>query len=697
MICKECGAYNPDHATYCKVCAASLKEEVPDSTASDAVDESRPTRSFVRPSWTVPAYSKAASAPRPEHPKKVFEPEKDEDDAIEEEPILFPEEPESMNDAVVEEEAEPEVEDAPVFTPHKAKKHAPVIVEPEEEEEEIDDDSEELKASEPEEVPEEEEEEYVPVYHRNRRAVKHAPIHLDEEEDDEEEEDRPSDEDSEDDSYEYEPTPPKRKNKNGGNGPLFWILLAAIIVVILCIIVAGVLMFLQSGGKKLSCAGAEQTSKTQNAEVQNPADVQQSAGDSAPVESPSASPYDVEMEEGYNDEGKECVIYSIVVPAHGVVTIVLPSQGEQTYPSSNDTPVIYSLTVPKYAYYPNVPLTDPVYEVHPEIYLTEADGSTRTLSVPSFTLTFPTLSIDLEKPVLDENGHIMANKENLVPISGHVNDYDVRLYVNDEQVTVYSEGLFMPDYAMNATEPVTVTLRAEKENWVTATTEFIVDPYVYTPDKMILNVANDRVTELKADKTGKITVRGTTLPNATLTATSDVPSKVVCGSVSVDGEGNFTFGVTMDSSFYGIANITINAEKEDAESGSITFKVYRMYADRSAFIQGYNKTKSYKEIGSSKKYVTISALMANATTYASSDYGFRVTAKVVEVTKTEDGYSVVRMTLAGSGETIYVINLSEKWAPDNNIGGNYNLYGSFLGTYTDGASPYFAAYFAVNK
>ncbi|MDO4852828.1 MAG: hypothetical protein Q4A88_05325, partial [Clostridia bacterium] len=411
----------------------------------------------------------------------------------------------------------------------------------------------------------------------------------------------------------------------------------------------------------------------------------------------SASPYDVEMEEGYNDEGKECVIYSIVVPAHGVVTIVLPSQGEQTYPSSNDTPVIYSLTVPKYAYYPNVPLTDPVYEVHPEIYLTEADGSTRTLSVPSFTLTFPTLSIDLEKPVLDENGHIMANKENLVPISGHVNDYDVRLYVNDEQVTVYSEGLFMPDYAMNATEPVTVTLRAEKENWVTATTEFIVDPYVYTPDKMILNVANDRVTELKADKTGKITVRGTTLPNATLTATSDVPSKVVCGSVSVDGEGNFTFGVTMDSSFYGIANITINAEKEDAESGSTTVKVYRMYADRSAFIQGYNKTKSYKEIGSSKKYVTISALMANATTYASSDYGFRVTAKVVEVTKTEDGYSVVRMTLAGSGETIYVINLSEKWAPDNNIGGNYNLYGSFLGTYTDGASPYFAAYFAVNK
>ena len=26
MICKECGAYNPDHATYCKVCAVNLKD-----------------------------------------------------------------------------------------------------------------------------------------------------------------------------------------------------------------------------------------------------------------------------------------------------------------------------------------------------------------------------------------------------------------------------------------------------------------------------------------------------------------------------------------------------------------------------------------------------------------------------------------------------------------------------------------------
>ncbi len=711
MICKECGAYNPDHATYCKVCAASLKENSENSSASVAADESRPTRTFVRPSWTVPAYTKSFQKTEPD--------KEDELSQVKDEPSQNPELDLSVDDTEEnvslfdepltedEEEHVAQVNDKRESLPRKHFTPNPIFSHREKKEYEAEEEVESAFAK--PEAPEEEEDfenttpEDEPSYTPAKR-VKHAPIHLDDEEDEDEEDEQeqsPDDDsdfnedESEDDSYEYEPTPPKRNKKGNASGPLFWILLSAIIVVILCIIAAGILMIMQSGGKKLSCAGADASPKTQNQTQVQEQQEQEQNSQSEPVA--AADPYDVEMEEGFNDEGKECVIYNIVVPAHGVVTIVLPSQGEQTYPSSYDTPVVYSLTVPKSAYYPNTPLDDSVYEVHPEIYLTESDGTTKTLSVPSFTLTFPTLSINLEKPVLNDEGHIMANKDNIVPISGHVDDYDVRLYVNDEPVTVYSEGLFMPDYTMTSTEPVTVVLRAEKEHWVSTSTEFVVDPYVYTPDKMILTVTSDHVTELKGDKTGKITVRGQTLPNATLTASSDLPSKVVCGSVSVDGEGNFTFGIALDSSFYGVANITIDAEKEDAENGSLTFMVYRTYADRQAFVKGYNKTKSYKEIGSSKKYLTISSLMANVGTYATADYGFRITAKVVEVALNEEGYSVVRMTLAGSGETIYVINLSEKWTPENNIGGTYNLYGNFLGTYDDGTSPYFAIFFAVNK
>lgn len=689
MICKECGAYNPDHATYCKVCAASLKEETETTSSSDAASEARPTRTFVRPSWTVPAYIKSTpSKPTDNEPAVSFKrPEKEPEVEAPQEDRLFEENTDSesipelsFKPADEDEEMIPEASEEPESEPNGA---------PEFEDYDSSDEDEEDEFEEP-----------APVYHRSKR-IKHAPIHLDDEEENENEDSDVSSDSYEDetgdDSYEYEPTPPKRKKKSNGNGPLFWILLAAIILVILCIIVAGVLMFMSSGGNKLSCGGNQQTNpKTQQTE-QLPT-LSDNPADDTTSQNAVASQYDVELVEGFTNDGQEGVDLNIVVPAHGVVTVVLPNRGSQDYPSNFDTPVVFKLTVPKSAYYPDVPLTESVYEVHPEIYLTESDGTRKQLTVPSFTLNFPSLTIDLEKPILDENGHVMANKDNIVPISGHVNeDLDVKLYMNDEQVIVYSEGLFMPDYNMTSTESATVKLRAEKNNFVSTSLEFTVDPYVYTPEKMILNVTSDRITELKADKTGKITVRGNTLPNATLSASSDTPSRVVCGSVSVDGEGNFTFGITVDPSFYGIAHITVDAEKEEAERGSTTFMIYRTYADKTAFISGYNKTKTYKEVGAAKKYLSIATLMANISTYANADYGLRITAKVVDVTQTEEGYSVVRMTLAGSGETVYVINLSEKWSPESNIGKSYNLYGNFLGVYTDGTSPYFCAFFAMNK
>ncbi len=54
MICKECGAYNPDHATFCKVCAASLK---PDAAPKASEEEQQPTKRFSRPLRIAPEQS----------------------------------------------------------------------------------------------------------------------------------------------------------------------------------------------------------------------------------------------------------------------------------------------------------------------------------------------------------------------------------------------------------------------------------------------------------------------------------------------------------------------------------------------------------------------------------------------------------------------------------------------------------------
>lgn len=706
MICKECGAYNPDHATYCKVCAANLKDNSEAGNDSSSND-TRATRTFIRPSWTVPAYTKSNAGFKYDVPEKKHEEKPDDETESYEENMIPEEETEEPVPAVSEsdystdnpedEQEEEEVEEAPVVSRKTVSKHSKHFEEYKKDDD--DDASEEEYDDEEDKEDEEDEEEFVPVFHRSS-SRKQPPVRLTEEDDEDLESDEDSDDEGydeeDDDSYEYEPTPPKRKSSKKGNGPLFWILLVAIIAVILCIIVAGVLMLLRSSGNDvLNCSGTE-PSKQGSAVI--PSDNKGSSGDNTGNQPSSNEPSDeVIITESVNEKGEECVNFSnVIVPPHGVVTLVL-TKGEQKYTSEYDVPVQYNLQVQKKAYYPDIPLDSPDYTVTPEIYVTETNGTTTTLKVPSFTLHFPTLTIDLQKPVANEEGIIMADKNNLLAISGLVDDFDVTVKINDEPVTVYTGGLFMYDYNMTAADPQTVTIYAEKANYVSTSTSITVNPYVYTPDKMVLTVSNDPITGVKVDKTGKLTITGTTLPHASLSASSDAPSRVVCGSVTVDDSGAFNFQVTMDSSFYGVSRITVNAEKEGAESGSKTFYVYRSYADRNAYLKAYNASKKYKEIGNGSKNVSYSALLANVATYATAEYGFRATAKVSEVVTGDDGYSYVRMTLIPSGETIYVLNLGAKWDPASNIGSNYNLYGNFLGTYTDGTSPLFAAFFAVNK
>ena len=90
MICKKCGAYNPDHATFCKVCAANLKDQtnteeaVEVNEAEEAVEkEFRPRRGNV----VAPDYASARRSNSFKAAEKAKEPDEDEveDEELEEE------------------------------------------------------------------------------------------------------------------------------------------------------------------------------------------------------------------------------------------------------------------------------------------------------------------------------------------------------------------------------------------------------------------------------------------------------------------------------------------------------------------------------------------------------------------------------------------------------------------------------------
>ena len=650
MICKECGAYNPDHATYCKVCAAKLTTDVKEQAPAAPEEDLQPTKRFSRPSWVVPEQTKKAPEPIEEEPVEAPEPE-EEPEA--EEPVYN--EPEAAEETVAEEPADEEPEAA--------------------------------------EEPEEEETLWMPTpAKRMHKSADEDDAEMDSDDIYHEEESL----EPEDDSFEYEPTPPKRKSKKKKNNTLFTVLLIAIIVVIVCILVAGGLFLLSTNGvlkctgsglsALTSCSGAQKTT-TVDEPTEAPTEAE-ATPEVNPAQQPSET--DATLEELVGDDGSDVVRITVLVPSKATMTIVLPHQDDYVKTNNEDVAKLIAVKVDAAAFYPNEPLDTATQVFQPEISITTADNQTYAINCPSFTRTFSPLSITLTSPLAKEDGTIMAAEGNVVHFEGKVNDdRNVKLTINGTETTVYVEGNFFYDYVLSGNESETITLVASKTNYLTATTEILVDPYVFVPDPMVLEVNGD-ITSLRADKSGKMTVTGTTLPGATVTAVSDNTASVFCGTVNVDSEGKFSMQITMDPAFYGISKITLNASKEGADDGSTTFMVARSYKDKDEFLKAYNKTKTYKEINNG---ITVAELLANQSVYATNNYGFRISASVAEVL-TVDGQQIVKMNIIKTNETVYVHNLSSKWSPSDNIGKKYNIYGNFVGEYQDTGCIEFYGWFA---
>ena len=637
MICKECGAYNPDHATFCKVCAASLKE---DAAPEPVEEETQPTRRFSRPSWMA------------EQAEPVKQAAKEAVDTID--------------------EADEEVE---------------TISEP----------------VEPKAVPVHEEEETpVPIWSPSRSRMRPEPNGIDEEEEEESQESEGSEEETDsiyndeealeedDDAFEYEPTPPKRKQNKKKNNTMFTVLLIAIIVVIVGILVLGGYMLLKN---QLNCGkspdrtpDAEQTS-TQPGEQSN------TPVEPAATEAPALDAKTAQLQEMVDENGTDLLVITVIIPAHSTVEVYFPHQDNYTYLNDQDMDITRKVKIPPAVYYPNRPLEadEATMVFQPEIAIHNADGSTYSVSCPSFTRNFPTLELTVTEPIPNGDEPYMAPESNTVHIEGVINDSGAEVTINNVITTIYIGNKYMYDYkfADTATEDTvdTVTISAKKNNCVSDTKEVKIHAYKFIPEPMKLEVRSEG-NSLRADKSGKLTVTGTTLPGARLEAMSDNATNVYCGSVAVDGEGNFSFQITTEESFYGSSVITLNAYGDSigADNGSTSFTILKAWADRETFVKYYTKTKTYIQIPK------IDDLLANQSQYASNTYGYRITAKVVE-TITIDGETIVKMTNNKTNETVYVLNYSQGL---NNVGGLYNIWCSFNGTYSDTGCCLFTAWFAKN-
>lgn len=693
MICKKCGAYNPDHATFCKVCAANLKEQpdVDEAKVSDAEEvveeELRPRRGNVK----APDFSAARRAGTFKAAQKVEEPE--EEDVDEE-------------DLDEEEEVKP-AKKSSFARPAAPVKKRRVVDEDEDDEDDEDDYDEEDEAEKLESEPKTSR--FARPTGKKRRVV--------EEEDDEDEEDEDDDEDDEeyddeDDYEEYEPTPPRRKNtsrsKSKSNGGFSIVTVLIVCLLAILLIIVGIVAFcnIKGGATKaklpsvlqFNCAGKsapEKTVQPQQTTTEAPvetASTQPSTPTDAPVTGTQVDYSATTMEEIVDDKGVPSISIKMVARPGDTLTIVLPNQDDYVTQNTTGSDQPYQLTIPKSCFFPNTPLTDSVYTVTPQILVAHADGTQDALQVDSFDITFPTLQLELTEPAqatIPEAG-IMASEGNEITLKGKVDDHTVTVTVNGQPVlNMYEGGNFEYTYSLSGEEAEIVTIEASKANCVSTSYAFTVTPYIFVPEEMPLTVETD-ISKLSANKNNMVTVTGVTSPGATLTATpaAEYQSSVACGAPTVDPEGNYSFEVTFDKSYYGIASITIHAKKDGFEEGEITCYVYRMYADRKAAINGYNKTKTYHEVPSG---VTYEKVMENPTVNGL----YRFVGKVVEVDPETGVMTFAAKTNRKDTVNIYVRSAIANWDVTKQVNKSFKLYCTLNGLYTDGTSLYAIAWFQL--
>ena len=700
MICKKCGAYNPDHATFCKVCAANLKDQTDTDENAQVTDseevvdkELRPRRGNVK----APDFS---AARRPSSFKPVQEPEEDEE---EDEDVQEPE----------EEEEEVKPARKPLFS-RTAPANKRRIVDDEEDEDDEDDDDEDEDEYDEDEGDKKKLESEPKTTRFSRSSRKNSRI-VEEEEDDEDEDDDEDEEDGyDDDSYEddeeeddgyeeYEPTPPRRKKSSrGGNGrsggPNIIVLLIVCLLAILLIIVGIVAFCNIKGGEtkaklpralQINCAGKQAATET---DLPTQPTTQQ---DVAPTDAPvTGLPVDYSLttlEEVVDSDGMSCIKVSLTARPGDVVTVVLPNQDDFVKPNNEAVDQPYELTIPKACFFPNKPLTDSIYTVTPQILVAHADGTQESLQVDSFDITFPTIQLELEEPVLDtipEEG-LMAAEGNVVLIKGKVDDHTVTVTVNGQPVAIYEGGTFEYNYTLANDEGETVSIEANKANYVSASCSFVATPYVFIPEQMPLSVVTE-VDKLRADKNNRVTVTGKTAPGATLTATpaAEYTSFVACGSPTVDPEGNYSFDVTFGKDYYGIASITIHAKKDGYEEGEISCVVSRMYATKDKAISGYSRAKAFYEVPTKYEF---SKVLENP----AADGLYRFVGKIVEINPETGVITFEAKTSYKETAKIYVLNAVAGWDATKYVGKSFKLYCTLNGLYEDGTSLYVTAWFQM--
>ena len=667
MVCKECGAYNADHLTHCRVCAAKLKDT--ESSADQAAQEpGRPSRRFAQaPAWPKEAYAGAAEAqkaapkadPAPE-PAPKAEPAPAEKAEAKAEPAPKAE-PAAQAKKLCANCGKELLPDAPFCAFCGARVGAaPAAAVP-------------AVAAAPapsatEAVSDTEAE--APVRSSGRRFGKHAekPAEtakkdyadlyaddVDEFDDDEYDDDAYYDED--DDASE------KGGKKNGkGSTILFWAL-----IVVLVALIGGLGWYVVSKNGGLNQFVGNLFGNPAATEAPD-GSADPNGGQTVAVDGVSAT-----IESTTTQDGQPGFNLIVSAPNGSKVRIITKASVQQDeYPIERDNKL--TLEIPAVVFLPYEYCETETISVTPEVEVTLPDGSVTPLSIPAVTLTVTKLNLTITEPA---SLTVEQKPDNgAITVAGTVNDHTAEVLVNDSLVSVYEGGVFqtevVPEVDPETGGQIVVTVR--KQNCVTMTQTITVTPYVVKD--LTMSVTSTPET-LRAEN-NTVTVEGTTVAGSAVTVAC-ASDKVTCGEVVVTANGTFSCPVTISED--GFYELTFTGTLEGYNEGTATCIVERAPTSSNTFRNACTKISSvYDKIVDGTN--TTDKLL--------------VTGKIKEIISTSP-YTIVRVELTDGKEVIVCNRSLKNTLAADDINRTKEIAGSYAGLYEDTQLPYVWGWFVWNK
>lgn len=660
MVCKECGAYNAEHLTHCRVCAAKLKDYEP-AVDQAAQDPGRPSRRFAQaPTWPKEAYEGAAASAAPA--QEEFVPE--------EAP------PKPMTEPMAPRAAEPKAAQA---TPRAAAKvEAPKPV--------CSNCGKPLLSDAPfcaycgtriggaqEPAPKTipvamtDDEQPAPMTSASRRFGKRAEPAPQPKED---YADLYADDvDEFDDDYDgdlYEDGDDGAKKGGKGSTILFWGL-----IVVLVFLIGGLGWFVVNknyGGSFTNLVNSVFGGATATPGLP--------AGDNTPdpdgittVDGISASIKAASLQDG--TEGFEITVSA---PKGSVVRIITEAQLEKDSAEVTRDDNTLTLLVPKAVFLPYTYSDTETVSVTPKLEVTTLDGKTTALTVPAVSVTLEKLTVTITDPATLTVEQKADN--GAITVSGTVNDHTVEVLVNDTAVPVYEGGQFQAEVVpdVDATDGGEIVVTARKKNYVTATQTIVVTPY--TVKDLALTVTNT-VQNLRAEKNA-VTVTGTVTAGATMKVTCS-SDKVTCGETIVTANGTFSCPITISAD--GFYELTITGTLEGYNEGKATCIVERAPENSTTF---------------KKACTEISTIYDKLVDGSAKTDKIVLKGKIKEIVATTP-YTIVKVELS-NGKTVMVCNRSLKnTLADDDINKTKEIAGTAAGLYPDTELPYIWGWFIWNK